>query len=64
MAIVRTVVFTEMLRNFENQAVAAVVVSSAFRIAGSSPSNCTSTTAPMTCVMRPAGWRMRCLLGR
>src|ERR1700704_5036739 len=30
-------------------------VSSAFRIAGRSPSNCTSTTAPMTWVMRP-GW--------
>src|SRR6202051_2352663 len=28
-------------------------VSSAFRIAGRCPSNCTSTTAPMTCVMRP-----------
>src|SRR5580693_7643439 len=29
------------------------LVSSALRIAGSSPSNCTSTTAPMTWVMRP-----------
>src|SRR6266852_5882155 len=29
------------------------LVSSAFRIAGSGPSNCTSTTAPMTWVMRP-----------
>src|SRR5438445_7853069 len=28
-------------------------VSSAFRMAGRCPSNCTSTTAPMTCVMRP-----------
>ena len=28
-------------------------VSSAFRIAGSSPSNCTSTTAPITWAMRP-----------
>ena len=28
-------------------------VSSAFRIAGSCPSNCTSTTAPMTCATRP-----------
>src|SRR5690242_6960363 len=28
-------------------------VSSAFRISGSAPSNCTSTTAPMTCAMRP-----------
>ena len=28
-------------------------VSSAFRIAGRCPSNCTSTTAPMTWVMRP-----------
>src|SRR6266436_3554702 len=30
-------------------------VSSALRMAGRCPSNCTSTTAPMTCVMRP-GW--------
>src|ERR1051326_9521521 len=29
------------------------VVSSAFRIAGRLPSNCTSTTAPMICVRRP-----------
>ena len=29
-------------------------VSSAFRIAGRSPSNCTSTTAPMTCATWPA----------
>src|SRR5437899_3094347 len=28
-------------------------VSSAFRMAGRCPSNCTSTTAPMTCVIRP-----------
>src|SRR5450755_573275 len=28
-------------------------VSSALRMAGRCPSNCTSTTAPMTCVMRP-----------
>jgi hypothetical protein len=31
-----------------------LVVSSAFRIAGSAPSNCTSTTAPMTWVTLPA----------
>jgi hypothetical protein len=31
------------------------IVSSAFRIGGRSPSNCTSTTAPMTCDTRPAG---------
>src|ERR1700742_5284639 len=29
------------------------LVSIAFKIAGRCPSNCTSTTAPMTCVMRP-----------
>src|SRR4051812_47747354 len=29
------------------------LVSIAFRMAGRWPSNCTSTTAPMTCVMRP-----------
>src|SRR6476620_6422267 len=29
------------------------LVSIAFRMAGRYPSNCTSTTAPMTCVMRP-----------
>ena len=32
-------------------------VSSALRISGRCPSNCTSTTAPMTCVMRPPCWR-------
>jgi hypothetical protein len=42
-----------MLRDFEHQAVAVVVVSSAFRIAGNSPSKVTSTTAPMTWLMRP-----------
>src|ERR1700676_309882 len=39
-------------------------VSSALRIAGRCPSNCTSTTAPMTCVMRPvwlAGVAMKTL---
>src|SRR6202030_3226477 len=39
-------------------------VSSAFRMAGRCPSNCTSTTAPMTCVMRPvwlAGVAMKIL---
>ena len=30
-----------------------LMVSSAFRICGSSPSNCTSTTAPMTCATLP-----------
>src|SRR4029079_3206366 len=29
------------------------LVSIALRMAGRCPSNCTSTTAPMTCVMRP-----------
>ena len=41
------------------------LVSSAFRIAGRWPSNCTSTTAPMTWVMRPiwlAGVAMNSLL--
>src|ERR1700684_1466569 len=39
-------------------------VSSALRMAGRCPSNCTSTTAPMTCVMRPvwlAGVAMKVL---
>src|SRR6185312_10261986 len=39
-------------------------VSRAFRMAGRCPSNCTSTTAPMTCVMRPvwlAGVAMKVL---
>src|SRR5665647_3041710 len=39
-------------------------VSSALRMAGRCPSNCTSTTAPMTCVMRPvwlAGVAMKTL---
>jgi hypothetical protein len=47
-------VFTKMLGHFQNEAVAAVRVSSAFRIAGSSPSKATSTTAPITCVTLPA----------
>jgi hypothetical protein len=34
------------------------LVSSALRIAGSCPSNCTSTTAPMTWVMCPTGLAM------
>src|SRR5436190_16609995 len=41
------------------------LVSIAFRMAGRYPSNCTSTTAPMTCVMRPvwlAGVAIKSLL--
>jgi hypothetical protein len=43
-----------VLRHFKDQPLAIVVGFSAFRIAGSAPSNCTSTTAPMTCVTLPA----------
>ena len=50
---VRTVDLAEMLGDFEHQAVAPFLVSSALRIAGRWPSNCTSTTAPMTWVMCP-----------
>src|ERR1700761_2371937 len=38
-----------------------LVVSSAFRIAGSAPSNSTSTTAPMIWIRRPLDWLMACL---
>ena len=46
-------VFAEMLRHFQDQPLAIVVVSSAFRIAGRWPSNVTSTTAPITWLTRP-----------
>jgi hypothetical protein len=45
--------FAQMLRHFEHQQLALVLWCSAFRIDGSSPSNCTSTTAPVTWVILP-----------
>ena len=46
--------FADVLGNFEHQFFALVLHGpSAFRIAGRSPSNFTSTTAPVTWVMRP-----------
>jgi hypothetical protein len=51
-------VFAQVLRHFQNQPLAVVVGFSAFRIAGRSPSNCTSTTAPITCVTLPFAFAM------
>ena len=45
--------FAEMLRHFQHEPLAVVVVSSALRIAGRWPSNFTSTTAPITWVTWP-----------
>ena len=49
-------VLAELLGHLEHQAMAVVVVSSALRIGGRSPSNCTSTTAPITWVTRPVAF--------
>src|SRR5579863_536347 len=48
-------------RNFLPVRASMLVVSSALRIAGSSPSNSTSTTAPMIWIRRPLDWLMACL---
>jgi len=53
-----------MLRNFEHQTVAAVLGLDRIQNGRQMSSNCTSTTAPMTCVMRPvwlAGVAMKTL---
>src|SRR3954466_15955885 len=52
-AIVRTVDSPRCWATSSTRRLPLLVVSMAFRMAGRCPSNCTSTTAPMTCVMRP-----------
>src|SRR5919205_768711 len=53
MAIVRTVFSPRCCATSSTSVLPWLSVCSALRIAGSSPSNFTSTTAPMTCVMVP-----------
>src|SRR3954467_7482376 len=53
MAMVRTVDSPRCCATSSTRRLPPFCVSSAFRIAGRCPSNCTSTTAPMTWVMRP-----------
>src|SRR6476469_728072 len=50
---VRTVDSPRCCATSRTRRLPAFLVSIAFRMAGRCPSNCTSTTAPMTCVMRP-----------
>src|SRR5580698_1062443 len=52
-AIVRTVDSPRCCATSSTRRLPPFLVSIAFRMAGRCPSNCTSTTAPMTCVMRP-----------
>src|SRR5665213_1058008 len=52
-AMVRTVYSPRCWATSSTRRLPPFCVSSAFRMAGRWPSNCTSTTAPMTCVMRP-----------
>src|SRR5580698_10293237 len=52
-AIVRTVDSPRCCATSSTRRFLPFMVVMAFRIAGRWPSNCTSTTAPMTCVMRP-----------
>src|SRR4051794_11145481 len=52
-AMVRTVDSPRCCATSSTRRLPPFVVSSAFKIAGSSPSNCTSTTAPMTWVIFP-----------
>src|SRR5205085_1894849 len=52
-AIVRTVDSPRCCATSSTSRLPLLSVSSAFRISGSGPSNCTSTTAPVTCAMRP-----------
>src|SRR6202171_2049098 len=64
MAMVRTVDSPRCCATSSTRRLPLLVVSMAFRMAGRWPSNCTSTTAPMTCVMRPvwlAGVAMKTL---
>src|SRR6266702_2753460 len=63
-AMVRTVDSPRCCATSSTRRLPLFCVSSAFRMAGKRPSNCTSTTAPMTCVMRPdwlAGVAMKTL---
>src|SRR3984885_2103783 len=53
MAMVRTVYSPRCWATSSTSRLPPFLVSIAFRMAGKCPSNCTSTTAPMTCVMRP-----------
>src|SRR6202035_2741448 len=53
MAMVRTVDSPRCWATSSTSRLPPFLVSIAFRMAGKCPSNCTSTTAPMTCVMRP-----------
>ena len=53
MAMVRTVFSPRCCATSSTSRLPWLSVSSAFRIAGSSPSNWTSTTAPVTCATRP-----------
>src|ERR1700722_10485666 len=52
-AMVRTVDSPRCWATSSTSRLPPFLVSIAFRMAGKCPSNCTSTTAPMTCVMRP-----------
>src|ERR1700691_362055 len=52
-AMVRTVASPPCWADASTSRLPPFLVSIAFRMAGKCPSNCTSTTAPMTCVMRP-----------
>src|SRR5664280_792090 len=64
-AMVRTVDSPRCCATSSTRRLPPFCVSSALRMAGRCPSNCTSTTAPMTCVMRPvwlAGVAMKTLL--
>src|SRR5665213_3289505 len=53
MAMVRTVDSPRCWATSSTSRLPPFLVSIAFKMAGKCPSNCTSTTAPMTCVMRP-----------
>src|SRR4051794_34117473 len=53
MAMVRTVDSPRCCATSSTRRLPLLVVSMALRMAGRCPSNCTSTTAPITCVMRP-----------
>src|SRR3712207_2073585 len=55
MAMQRTVFSPSCCDTSSTRRLPLLEVSSAFRISGRCPSNCTSTTAPITCVMWPVG---------
>src|ERR1700738_1698186 len=64
LAMVRTVDSPRCWATSSTRRLPPFLVSIALRMAGRCPSNCTSTTAPMTCVMRPvwlAGVAMKIL---